>query len=313
MINPELKPFLATWDEKWTRLKPGATPADRRAHFEIVAREMRLSTPDDIDTDAEHTVASPVGPVRVRIFRHRSDGIQPALIYMHGGAWMQGSPETHWDITARIASWSRQTVISVDYAKAPERPFPAAVEQCAAVVEWAFTEAGALSIDPARIAVGGDSAGGNLAAAMTIKSRGSSRKLRAQLLIYPAVEFTQVRPSFRENADGPIIRVAGMAATNAQYCPNPEDLRHPLAAPMMAPDHSGLPPAFIAVAEHDPLRDDGIAYAVKLEAAGVPVVLDRGAGLIHGYLRSMGYCAAAREKLAEMSEWLDQQNDRAVA
>ena len=101
-----------------------------------------------------------------------------------------------------------------------------------------------------------------------------------------------------------------MPATNAMYCPNPEDLKHPLAAPMMAPDHSGLPPAFIAVAEHDPLRDDGIAYAEKLEAAGVPVVLDRGQGLIHGYLRSMEYCADARERLTAMSSWLDRQNRR---
>ena len=312
MLNPELKPFLATWDEKWARLKPGATPADRRAHFEIVAREMRLPTPEDIDTDTVRTIPSPVGPVRVRVFRHRDGGIQPALIYMHGGGWMQGSPETHWDITSRIASRNRQTVISVDYAKAPEHPFPAAVKQCAAVVDWAFSEAEALGIDPERIAVGGDSAGGNLAAAMTIKFRGSPRKLLAQLLIYPAVEFTQSRPSFKENANGPILKVAGMPATNAMYCPNPEDLTHPLVAPMMAPDHSALPPAFVAVAEHDPLRDDGVAYAAKLEAAGVPVVLDRGQGLIHGYLRSMGYCAAVRERLAAMSEWLDQQNSRVV-
>ena len=160
---------------------------------------------------------------------------------------------------------------------------------------------------PVAIAVGGDSAGANLAAAMAIKFRGSGRRISAQLLIYPSVEFTQSRPSFRENADGPIIKVANMPATNAMYCPNPDDLKNPLAAPMMATDHAGLPPAFIAVAEHDPLRDDGIAYAEKLESAGVPVVLDRGTGLIHGYLRSMEYCAAAREKLAAMSKWLEQQ------
>ena len=233
---------------------------------------------------------------------------------MHGGAWMQGSPETHWDITARIASWNRQTVISVDYAKAPEHPFPAAVEQCAAVVDWAFAEATALGIDPdahrrRRRQRRRQSRRRHDAQVPRLRRR----SLLAQLLIYPAVEFTQSRPSFRENADGPIIKVAGMAATNAMYCPNPEDLKNPLAAPMMAPDHSGLPPAFIAVAEHDPLRDDGIAYAEKLEAAGVPVVLDRGAGLIHGYLRSMGYCIDASEKLKAMSRWLDRQNSQSAA
>ena len=309
MLNPELKLFLDAWDAKWARLKPGATPKERREFFEVIAREMRMPTPGDVETDAEHTVPSAAGPVRVRIFRHRGGNIQPALIYMHGGAWMQGSPETHWDITARIASWNRQTVISVDYAKALEHPFPTAVEQCAAVVDWAFNESRMLSIDPNRIAVGGDSAGGNLAAAMTLKFRGSARRrIHAQLLVYPAVEFGQSRPSFRENADGPIIKVASMPATNAMYCPNPADLRNPLAAPILAPDHSGLPPAFIAVAEHDPLRDDGIAYAEVLEAAGVPVVLDRGTGLIHGYLRSMEYCGSAREKLLAMAGWLHERD-----
>lgn len=306
MMNPELKPFLAAWDEKWARLKTDATPKDRREHFEIVAREMRLDTPDDVDTDAEHWIESPAGKVRVRVFRHRDGGMQPALVYMHGGGWMQGSPETHWDITARIASWNRQTVVSVDYALAPEHPFPAAVEQCTAVTEWVSSEASALGVRADRIAVGGDSAGGNLAAALTLMLRGTRTRLDAQLLIYPAVEFTQSRPSFRDNADGPIIKTAAMPATNAMYCPNPSDLTDPLAAPLQAPDHSGLPPAVVAVAEHDPLRDDGIAYAEALRAAGVPVKLDRGEGLIHGYLRSMGYCADAQSKLRDMCAWLRQ-------
>jgi len=313
VINPELKPFLATWDEKWARLKPDASPAERRAHFEIMAREMRLDTPDDIGPDAEHWVDSPAGKVRVRVFRHRDGGAQPALVYMHGGGWAQGSPETHWDITARIASWNRQTVVSVDYALAPEHPFPAAVEQCASATECVSSEAGALGVRDDCISVGGDSAGGNIAAALAIKFRGSATALRAQLLIYPAVEFTHSRPSFQENADGPIIKTAGMEATTRAYLPDPADRANPLAAPLQAPDHSGLPPAFIAVAENDPLRDDGIAYAEALQAAGVPVKLDRGEGLIHGYLRSMGYCADAQARLRAMCTWLNRQNERNLA
>jgi acetyl esterase len=177
------------------------------------------------------------------LFRHRNGGAQPALVYMHGGGWMQGSPETHWDITARIASWNRQTVVSVDHALAPEHPFPAAVEQCTAVTEWVFSEADKLSVDTGRIAVGGDSAGGNLAAALGLRFRGTATHLAAQLLIYPAVEFTHWRPSFQENADGPIITTASMPAVNAMYCPDPADLSNPLAAPLQAPDHSRLAPA----------------------------------------------------------------------
>jgi acetyl esterase/lipase len=308
MLDPELKPFLDEWQRQWAKIAPNATPQQRREHFEVIAAEMRLPTPDGVSTDRVEWIDTPVGAVRVRVFRHDDDAAQPCLIYMHGGAWMQGSPETHWDITARIAAFNRQTVISVDYALAPEHPFPAAIVQVGAVVEWAFANAGDLGIDPARIAIGGDSAGGNLAAATALKFRGSECPLHAQLLIYPAVEFEQARPSFTENADGPLLTTAGMPAVNAMYMPNEADRVDPLAAPLKAKDHSGLPPAFVAVAEHDPLRDDGIAYAQALEAAGVPVELHRGTGLIHGYLRAMEYCAASRAALKAMCAWLDARN-----
>lgn len=313
MLDPELKPFLDAWTEKWAVLAPGATPQQRRARFETIAAEMRLPTPPGVETERVEWIDSPAGKVRVRFFRHDRGGVQPCLVYMHGGAWMQGSPETHWDITARIAASNRQTVISVDYALAPEHPFPAAIVQCAAVVEWVFANAAALGIDARAISIGGDSAGGNLAAALALKFRGSDCPLAAQLLIYPAVEFEQARPSFRENADGPLLTTAGMPAVNAMYLPNADDRNDPLAAPLKAKDHSGLPPAFVAVAEHDPLRDDGIAYAQVLERAGVPTVLDRGTGLIHGYLRAMEHCAASRERLAGMAAWLERVQRRVPA
>jgi acetyl esterase/lipase len=304
MIDPQLQPFLADWQAHWARLGSDATPKDRRAHMEAVGRAFRQPTPDDVDTDAEHWIDSPAGKVRLRVFRHRAGGVQPCLIYLHGGGWTQGSPETHWDITARIAADNRQTVFSVDYAKAPERPFPAAVQQSAAVVEWAFANAASLEIDPARIAIGGDSAGANIAAALTLKFRDSGCRLAAQLLIYPAVCFEMARPSFAENPDGPIISTATMPATFDMYLPNRADRTDPLAAPLHAASHAGLPPAYVAVAAHDPLRDDGLAYAEALDSAGVDVTLDRGPGLIHGYLRALAYCGASRASLASMCAWL---------
>ena len=305
MIKPDIFRFLEVWDTKWATLAPGATPADRRVHFESIARDMRLPTPADVETDEEHWIDSEGGPVRVRIFRHDGGGTQPALIYMHGGAWMQGSPETHWDITARIASWNKQTVISADYALAPEHPFPEGYLQTLAVARWAHEKAADLGIDPARIAIGGDSAGGNLAAAVALACRDEGVPLAAQLLIYPACDFDRSRPSYEENAEGPLLKVAGMAATNALYCADVEQLNSdPRIAPLAAESHAGLPPAYVAVAQNDPLRDSGMAYAEALSAAGVHVTVERGEGLIHGYLRAMEYCPDTETRLREMSAWL---------
>jgi acetyl esterase/lipase len=310
MINPDIFRFLEIWDAKWAALPADATAADRRLRFEAIAREMRLPTPEGVEADEEHWIDSDGGPVRVRIFRAAGAGVGPALIYMHGGAWMQGSPETHWDITARIAAWTRHTVISVDYALAPEHPYPAAFRQCFAVAQWASAKAADLGIDPRRIAIGGDSAGGNLAAAVALKCRDAGVPLSAQLLIYPACDFDRSRPSYAENAEGPLLKVAGMARTNALYCADEAKLRSdPFVAPLAAASHAGLPRAFVAVAQNDPLRDSGAAYADALEAAGVPVTRDRGEGLIHGYLRSMEYCDDAQTRLRRMADWLAEAGD----
>ncbi len=303
-INPQLDAFLDVWTEKWAALPAGSGPVERRKRFEVIAAEMRLPTPGDVDCTAEHWVESKAGPVRVRLFRHTDGGVQPCLIYMHGGAWMQGSPETHWDITSRFASWNKMTVVSVDYALAPECAFPAAADQCEAVAHWVQANAEKLGIDASRIVVGGDSAGGNLAAVMALDLRGSDIALRGQLLIYPACDFDQSRPSYAENYDGPLLQVAGMDKVNAMYCPDAADLVHPRVAPLLATNHADLPPAYIAVAQCDPLRDSGTAYAAALTQAGVAVTNDDGAGLIHGYLRAMDYCDASMAAMRRMSDWL---------
>ena len=305
MIHPDLLRYLADWTQAWASLPPGAGPKERRAHFEIVAAAMRAPHPSGTETEEHHVDVGGAGrQVRVRIFRPGDRVPRPALIYMHGGAFMQGSPETHWEITAGIAAASDQVVISVDYALAPEHPFPAAVNDCSAVVRWCFEKAADLGLRRDAIAIGGDSAGANLAAAQTLVFRGTDYVLRGQLLAYPGVDFRLDRDSHRENFDGPIISVAAMPRVNAMYCPNPRDRNNPLAAPLLAESHAGLPPAFIAVAEHDPLRDEGVAYAEALREAGVPVELDRGAGLIHGYLRAMTYCSEVQSRFDRMCRWL---------
>ncbi len=306
MLDPQLEPFLKVWNEGWSVLPPNATPQDRRILFEAIAEAMRLPPPADVETGTRFVPRSERN-VPLRIERHGSGGQQPCLIYMHGGAWMQGSPRTHADITSRIASNNRQTVVSVDYALAPEHPFPAAINECIDTVRWVRANAEELGIDPDRMAIGGDSAGGNLAAAACVALNGTDNAPVAQLLVYPAVDFEMDKPSYVKNANAPLLQTKGMPAVNAMYCGSEENMRAPLAAPMFAKSHVGLPPAFIAVAENDPLRDDGYAYADKLRAAGVAVEVDDGKGLIHGYLRAMEYCAASRESLERMCAWLAKQ------
>ena len=304
MLNPELNAFLTVWNAKWSVMPPGAEPKHRRLMFEYIAEQMRLPTPAGVASDARF-IESGGRLVLIRIDRMKDAGDrQPCLIYMHGGAWMQGSPMTHADITMRIAARNRQTVISIDYALAPEHPFPKAIHEVMDVARHVKAHAADFGVDADRIAIGGDSAGANLAAAACIGLRGTPAAPVAQLLVYPAVDFEMNRPAYTENADAPLLSIRGMPAVNAMYCPNPANRRDPLAAPYLADSHADLPPAFIAVAENDPLRDDGRDYAEKLRAAGVPVVLDQGEGLIHGYLRAMEYCTASREKLDAMCDWL---------
>lgn len=308
-LNPQINDFLARWSAEWSTLKDSATPQDRRAHFEVVAANMDLPAPADVDQSEVIWIdsTSSAGKLRARIYRHTSGGAQPLLIYMHGGAFMQGSPETHSDITARIASWNKQTVISLDYALCPEHPFPAAFEQVCDAARWCHANAGALGIDPARIAIGGDSAGGNLAAAAALALRGEV-PLAGQLLIYPCCDFDLARPSMIANAEAPLLQTRAMAAVNRMYVGGAAHelllTTDPRVAPLVAESHAGLPPAFIAVAENDPLRDSGAVYGEALAAAGVPVTFDAGEGLIHGYLRAMEFCADSETKLRAMSAWL---------
>jgi acetyl esterase len=313
MMDPQLQAFLDDWAKHWADMPQPGSPAVRRAHFEVVAQRMREPWPEGVTGDEQHRIAVPasrggaVREVRVRVYRPARSTVAaplPALIYMHGGAWMQGSPETHADITAGLAAAAHAVVISVNYALAPEQPFPCAFDDCCAVARWAHANATTLGLRPNAIAIGGDSSGGNLAAATALALRGSDVAFRAQLLIYPAVDFSLDRASHRDNAHGPVITVASMPAVNAMYCPDAADLKNPMAAPLLAASHAGLPPAYVAVAEHDPLRDEGIAYAEALHAAGVAVTLDRGESLIHGYLRAKAYCDRSRDSFARMGAWL---------
>jgi len=301
-IDPQLAPFIARLSEAWPEPVLSLPVDVWRERIEQLSAAARTPYPEGLMVETR--VIDGPGPVRIRIYRPRAARPLPALVYMHGGGWVIGSIDSHDSITAALAADTPCVVVSVDYARAPEHPFPAPMEDCRAAVAWTFANAAAIGADPGAIFVGGDSAGGNLAAAMTLAFRGSPLRLRGQLLLYPCVDVDFQRASYRSEAEAPYLKAAEMIWFWQQYCPRPEQRQDPLAVPMRCEDLSGLPPAFVVVAEHDPLRDDGHAYARRLQAAGVAVVFRPGLGLIHGFVRARALCDAAQAEHEAMTQWL---------
>jgi len=242
----------------------------------------------------DRAIPGPAGDIPVRIFRPASAGQLPCLVYYHGGGWVTGSLDST-DMRCRVvAEWTPCVVISVDYRMAPEYPFPAAVDDSYAAAQWATANAAAYRIDPARIGVGGDSAGGNLAAAVALKARDEGLHLALQYLCYPVTNPLADSASRREFATGHGLTQASMDWYERQYLPDPTLAEHPHAAPLRAPDLTGLPPAIIAIPGNDVLRDEGLAYAERLKAAGVAVELHEYPGLIHGFFGQPGESDAAK-------------------
>ncbi len=220
----------------------------------------------------------------------------PVLLFFHGGGWVVGDLDTYDGTAREHAVGVGAVVVSVDYRLAPEHPYPAAVDDVWAVTRWVAAHADELGADPTRIAVAGDSAGGNLAAAVALLARDGGLNLRAQLLWYPATTWDTRLTSFTENADAPILDRGSVGGFSKLYAGD-ADLSDPPATlvPARAASLAGVAPAYIAVAGYDPLRDDGIRYAELLAAAGVPAQLHHAETLVHGYLGYYGVVPAATE------------------
>ena len=241
-----------------------------------------------------------LGGVATRIYDPGGPSPKPAIVFLHGGGWVLGDLDTIDPVCRRLAVGSGCLVVSVDYRLAPEARFPAAVEDGFAATRAVAEEAEALGIDPARIAIGGDSSGGNLAASAALMARDrGGPPLAFQLLLYPALDPTGASPSYGEFAEGYGLTAVRMRWFWDQYLARPEDARHPYAAPARAEDLSGLPPALILAAECDVLRDEAEAYAARLRDQGVAVELRRSAGLIHGFAHLAGLLDAGGRALDE--------------
>lgn len=215
-----------------------------------------------------------------------ASGGVPCIVYLHGGGWVVGDLDSHDFICAELASTLGVLVIAVDYRLAPEHPFPAGFDDCLKV--WRVLRNGPFQLDPARTLVAGDSAGGNLAAALCLALRDADEPLpAAQVLIYPGLGGDQHLASRSECNDAPLLTSSDVDCYHALYLQGPAKPRA-YAMPLLAQDFRGLPPALIAVAQFDPLRDDGVLYAERLNAAGVATQLYYGEGLVHGCLRARG-------------------------
>ncbi|MFY0405729.1 alpha/beta hydrolase [Solicola sp. PLA-1-18] len=269
----------ASWagQRVYGRLDPACAVADRRV-------------------DLDGTV------VRLRIYRPKAKVSRslPLVVLFHGGGWVQGDPEQDEWLASRVATRTQAVVVSVAYRLAPEHPFPAGVDDCWAATRWVHEHADELGGDADRMAVMGDSAGGNLAAVVAMLARDAGGpRLRAQVLIYPGTEMIDVFDSEVEHAVAPVLTSRGMRTFTALYLAG-QDGTVPTASPIRAESHAGLAPALVQTAGHDPLKDNGRLYADKLLAAGVPVTYTCYRDAIHGFASLPGAVPAAEPALAEI-------------
>jgi acetyl esterase len=268
----------------------------RRARAEDLASIRAAGgEPEPVASVRNGWIDGPDGPLRLRIHRPAGDGPLPALVYFFGGGWVLGTVDTSDAICRALANAAGCVTVSVGYRLAPEHKFPAAVHDCAAAVRWVAANAADIGVDRGRIAVGGDSAGGNLAAAVTLLARAGGPALAHQLLVYPNTDHRADTPSRRESVDPLLFNRTSVDWYWGHYLASTSDGADPLASPLRAPDLSGLPPATVITAEHDPLRDEGEAYAARLADAGVPVELRRFDGMIHGFFAMGGDLDRGRE------------------
>lgn len=249
---------------------------------------------------------SPV-PLPARVYLPRDSRTPlPALLYLHGGGWVIGSIDSHDGVCRHLAREADCVVISVDYRLAPEHRFPAAIDDALAAFRWVVAHASELRIDPSRIAVGGDSAGGNLAALVSLATRGDRVPVAHQFLVYPATDLSRSFESHRLFAEGFLLERRTIEWFLERYLRSSDDPRDPRCSPYHERDLSGAPPATLITAGFDPLRDEGEAYAERLADAGVKVDVKREDRLIHGFFNMGGVVALAREAVDRAARSLRQ-------
>jgi acetyl esterase len=279
------------------------SPVEARLAY-LATRQVLQPDPPPVAQAKALEAPGPAGPIPLRFYRGNGANesrLQPALVFFHGGGWVIGDLDSHDQVCRALANAARCIVVAVDYRLAPEHKFPAAVEDAVAATEWIADNASRLGIDAARIAVGGDSAGGNLAAVVALHARDrGGPALVFQVLVYPSTDMGLDRPSQFRHADQLPLRRTTMQWFVNHYLRNDADRADWRASPLRAASFADLPPALVVTASFDPLCDEGEAYAKALSEARVPVALERFAGQIHGFL-SMGRIVADSDRLIALA------------
>ena len=296
-LDPQVQALLAGMAAQGAKGFSELEVADARAAARVLVE--LGGDPEPVREVVDRVVDGPEGDIPVRVYKAEGADPQPATVFFHGGGWTIGDIEVYDKVCRSLVAASGAAVVSVEYRLGPEHRFPAAPDDAYAATVWVAGHADELGIDATRLAVAGDSAGGNLAAvvAQMAKERGGPALVH-QLLIYPATDAVGEYPSLTENGEGYFLTAADIRYFGGHYFGSPEDASDPRVSPLLADDLSGLPPATVITAEYDPLRDQGEAYADALTTAGVEVEYQLEPGLIHGFWNMKGVLDRAADSYA---------------
>jgi acetyl esterase len=309
-LDPQAREFLDKLERSRAPKMHELSPQDARAL--VVPLRMPREAMRAI---SNRTIPGPAGEIPIRIYHPADSGnpnsgdattervALPVILYFHGGGWVVGSIASHDGLCRRLCNQSGCIVVSVDYRLAPERKYPAAVDDCFAATQWVFAHAAEFGGDPQRIVVAGDSAGGNLAAVVALIAREQGGPpIAAQLLIYPITDFMPEFDSYQRNGRDYFLTTETILWFWNHYLHAPEQGREWRASPIRASELTGLPPAIVLVAEFDPLYDEGLVYADRLAAAGVRVERIISPGQIHGFIRRLDLFASAADAVSQLSD-----------
>ena len=307
-LDPDAAAVFTAFQEAGRPAYETLTAPEAR-EFYLAARVVSNPEPPELKSVQPLAIPSPTGPIPARIYTpitlRKASDLAPCLVFFHGGGWVIGNLDTHDVVCRKLADEGQLIVISVDYRLAPEHKFPAAIDDAIASTKWIAENATQLGIDASRLMVGGDSAGGNLAAVVAISARdGDGPDIAGQVLIYPATDFAMTHPSHSEPETGILLTHTVIKWFRDHYLNGAADVGDWRASPVRAKTLVGLPPAYVLTAGADPLRDEGDEYARHLKQAGVPVTYRHFPGQFHGFFTMGKLLQQANIAAKEIGDWL---------